>query len=116
MVPVLVVCSLMISVVGGIAAGIERPYPGFALGSGLLLVVERAVAVWAATLLVLVVVDKSLRGRLPDEISGRGVRYVAQEQLDDVAGTTADAGDAVTDRLDELEAALKAFGQRMEGP
>lgn len=72
--------------------------------------VERAVAVWAATLLVLVVVDKALRGRLPDEISGRGVRYIAEDRVDGVAGANRD----LADRVGALEAGLEAFERRQE--
>lgn len=95
--------------------GVERPYPGVALGSGLLLALERAVAVWAVVLLALVVGDQALRGRLPDEISGRGVRYVAREQLDALAEHADEAGGAVADRLDELEATVDGMRQRLEG-
>lgn len=64
-----------------VVVGADRPYLGVALGSGLLLELERAMAVWAVVLLARVVGDQALRGRLPDEIGGRGVRYAAREEL-----------------------------------
>lgn len=105
-VPVLVVGSFVIAATVSIAVGAERPYPGVALGSGLLLELERAVAIWAIFLLLLVVGDQALRGRLPDEIGGRGVRYVAQEQLDQVVQGSVEVDDDIVGRLEDLEAAL----------
>lgn len=103
--PVLVVGSLAISVGVSVATAVERPYPGYALGSGVVLVLERAAMMWAFALVVLVISDQALRGRLPVEISGRGVRYADRAELVDLA----DGGDSVTVRLDELEAAFEAF-------
>lgn len=97
--PALVIGTLLVAVIVSIAVGAERPYPGVALGSGLLLELERAVAIWAIVLLGLVVGDQALVGRLPDEISGRGVRYAPQAGLDDAS----DAGGDAPDRLDQLE-------------
>ena len=113
-VPLLVVGSLMVSVVAAVVIGAERPYPGVVLGSGLLLVLERAVAVWAIVLLALVIVEQAFRGRLPDEISGRGVRYVAQEQLGEAVERTVEAGGDVAHRLGVVEVALGALEQRVE--
>ncbi len=108
-VPVLVVGSLVISVVAGVAVGVERPYPGVALDSGLLLVAQRAAGLWGAALLVLVIVDQALRGRLPVEVGGRGVRYAEQEHLDGAVGSAVEANAAIVDRLDELEADFEAL-------
>lgn len=62
--------------------------PGVALGSHALLVVERAVAFFAAWLLVLVVVAQAFKGRLPTEISGRGVRYADADAAQAAAADT----------------------------
>lgn len=105
---VLVIGSLVIAVGVSVVVGADRPYPGVALGSGLLLELERAVAVWAVVLLALVVGDQALRGRLPDEIGGRGVRYAAEERVDEVAGANGDLGD----RVAALEAVVGAFERR----
>ena len=98
----------------GAAIGVERPYPGVALGSGLLLELERAVAVWAIGLLGLVVGDQALRGRLPDEIGGRGVRYVPQERLDALAGEASGLGSEIAERLNALERAVAELRQRLD--
>jgi hypothetical protein len=76
-----------IVILGLIAAGFvsaiegqpEGPLPGVALGSAQLLFVERAVAFFTAWMVAVVVVAQALRGHLPTEISGQGVRYAAAE-------------------------------------
>lgn len=83
-----------------------RARSGVALGSGLLLELERAVALWAIFLLVLVVSEQALQGRLPDEIGGRRVRYVAQEQLDLVVQDSAETDGDFVARLEQLETAF----------
>lgn len=70
-------------VIGGLAISIAvnrwipspEALPGIALESHALLVAERAVAFFSIWLLMLIVVAQALKGRLPSEISGRGVRY-----------------------------------------
>lgn len=49
--------------------------PGIALDAKAILVVERIAVLFAAWLLVQVVVVRALLGELPIEISGRGLRY-----------------------------------------
>jgi hypothetical protein len=86
-----VATAVLAGLVAAIAANFWMPVPsgklpGVALGSEEVLVVERTVALFAAWILVLVVVTQGLGGKLPTEISGRGVKYVeadkAQEALD----------------------------------
>lgn len=87
------------AVVGGFIASlmanlwIEVPdaasLPGIALGSQTILVVERAVVLFAAWLLWLVVLAQALRGRLPVEISGRGVRYADASAAHETAAAVA---------------------------
>lgn len=110
-VPVLVIGSLVVAVAVSVALGSDRPYPGVALGSGLLLELERAMAIWAIVLLVLVVSDQALVGRLPDEISGRGVRYTPPGPLDEAS----DADGDVPERLDELEQAVTMMRRQRRG-
>lgn len=64
----------------------ERPLPGVALGSPALLLAERTVAFFAIWLIVLVVCSQALEGRLPTEISGRGVRYADAEKTQGTVG------------------------------
>lgn len=66
------VAAVIASTVTGLPAG---PLPGIALGSQPLLLVERTLTFFAAWMVLLVVVVQALRGHLPTEISGRGVRY-----------------------------------------
>lgn len=86
---------------------IEGPYdralPAVALGSHALLIAERTIAFFAIWLLVLVVAAQALKGRLPIEISGRGVRYAdAGETQDGIASTR-----KALQRLDEETKTLK---------
>ena len=67
------IAALITSAITGPSPG---PQPGVALGSEPLLLVERTVAFFAAWLAVVVVVAQALKGHLPIEVSGRGVRYV----------------------------------------
>lgn len=66
----------------------EGTLPGVALGSETVLIVERALALFAAWLLVLVVVAQAFRGRLPIEISGRGGRYADGDETQDSLAAT----------------------------
>ena len=50
--------------------------------------VERAMAFFAAWLLVLIVVAQAFKGRLPTEISGRGVRYADADAAQAAAADT----------------------------
>lgn len=61
----------------GVNVWIEPPdtLPGVALGSHALLAAERSVAFFSIWLLGLVVVAQAIKGRLPIEVSGRGIRY-----------------------------------------
>jgi hypothetical protein len=65
--------AMVFSVITGPPAG---SLPGIALGSEPLLLVERTLAFFAAWLAVVVIIAQALKGHLPVEISGRGVRYV----------------------------------------
>lgn len=82
---VLVFTGLIVS--GLVNVWIESPdssaLPGVALGSQALLAAERSVAFFAIWMLVLVVSAQALRGRLPIEISGRGVRYADGDETQD---------------------------------
>lgn len=73
------VAALIAGTISGLPAG---PLPGIALGSALLLSVERVIAFFAAWMLVVVIVAHSLEDRLPTEISGRGVRYANAEAVE----------------------------------
>jgi hypothetical protein len=85
---------------------VPESLPSTAMGSALLLYLERVVAVFAILLFVLVFLYRSLvHGELPKAISGRGAEW------SDLAGTTArdlqtqidDLRDAVDDLVEASE-------------
>lgn len=73
----LVVGGLVVSIAVGtfLIDAPEDGLPGVALESRAILAVEQITILFAAWLLALVVIARSLAGELPIEISGRGVRY-----------------------------------------
>jgi hypothetical protein len=75
-------------------AGMPARLPGVALGSEELLVAERVAATFAILFLAALVLVRAFQGELPQELSGRGVKYA-----------NSDAVDELRDRLDvQLEA------------
>lgn len=81
-----------------------------ALGSATILLVERFLAVFAAWLVVVTVVAQAIRGRLPAEVSGRGVRYeaVTRAGLDATHDAVADIErrvDAISAYVDQVRVA-----------
>lgn len=104
----LVASGLALSVVGGvIAAGSPQTSPpGIALGSEIVLTVERIAVLFAAWLMVLVVVARALAGELPAEVSGRGLRYaeIATSERDLVV-----SGQAIRRLEVEIETLNKAI-------
>lgn len=95
-----------------VSVWIESPavgaLPGVALGSQAVLVAERFVALFVVWLLVLVVSAQALRGRLPIEISGRGVRYAEAERSQDGLASTQEA-------LSQMDEEMKALRRHVEG-
>lgn len=66
---------------------IPEPLPGVALGAAPVLVVERTAVLFLAWMLVLVMLVEASDGRLPLEISGRGVRYADAATTEGMART-----------------------------
>jgi hypothetical protein len=84
----LVVSGLLAcSVTATFSADPREPLPGVALNSPAILVVERTIALFAAWMLVLVVVARGLAGELPLEVTSRGFRYA---EADKTRRTTAE--------------------------
>jgi hypothetical protein len=75
-------------IASGITGSPSGSLPGIALGSEPLLLVERAVAFFAAWMVFVVVVAQALKGHLPTEISGRGVRYAEAETAGETRANT----------------------------
>ena len=69
------------------------PLPAVALGSVVLLHLERALVLLAGFFFVMVVVVRTWRGELPVELSGRGLKYAVQELQE----STKDALDALAE-------------------
>lgn len=68
----------MASVVLGVLFPVSSPRlgtPSAALGSDLVLAVQRVLFLFTAWLLIVVVLVRASQGLLPVEVSGRGVRY-----------------------------------------
>lgn len=84
-VPILVIGGLSVSAALSLTAGVPdaAELPGVALGSPGLLVLERVMVAFAAWLALLTVVTEAIRGRLPVEVSGQGVRYASAEATED---------------------------------
>jgi hypothetical protein len=97
--------AILVTVVGGTPARL----PGVALGSPVLLHVERALALFAVAIAALSVVLQAVRGRLPVEFSTSGLRYEA-EAADDAAAAVAD----LQAQFDDLEATIAALAERLD--
>ncbi len=93
-------------ILGTLLADVPAKLPGAALGSELVLHVERAAAIVAGLLLAAVVVARAFAGQLPDELSGRGLKYAA-------AASVEEASDALTHSIRRLEDAARALDRRV---
>ena len=98
----LVIVGLLVAMAASAVTGPPSgSLPGVALGSEPLLIVERTIAFFAAWLAIVVVIAQALKGHLPVEVSGRGVRYVEAS----TAGETQARIEAVVRRHEvEIEA------------
>jgi hypothetical protein len=110
------VAALLVAAVGVSAVlGARHPYPGIALGSGLVLVLERAALLWVGALAALVVLGQAWRGRLPTSIGSQGLGYDAESvgrELDEGRGGIEFLQAKVQDNadlLDELRADVDAL-------
>jgi hypothetical protein len=103
-----VLCLLLgFSLFIAICSGTPQHVPAVALGSPLLLCLERTLAMFAGVLVLMVVLVEAWRGNLPAEISGRGVRY---ERL---RKGTADALASLTKAVAEERKAREVLEARM---
>lgn len=97
-VPLVVV--LTASVLVSLLEGIPRELPGVALGSGVLLHVERVSAVFAIVVAVVSVLREAARGRLPTQVSTAGLAY-------EPGGPAARVGEELQVQLDALRMQLE---------
>jgi len=88
---------------------VPRKLPATAMGSGLLLYLERGLVVFAVLLLLLVFLYRSLvHGELPKAISGRGAEW------SDLAKGTTSADDSVQEQMEGLRLELEALRKQVE--
>ena len=88
---------------------VPRKLPATAMSSGLLLYLERGLAVFAILLFLLVFLYRSLvHGELPKAVSGKGAGWT------DLASTTTSAWDVVHDEIEGLRLRLEALQERVE--
>jgi hypothetical protein len=73
--------------------GAPARLPGVALGSTVLLHVERAAALFAIVVAVLSVLAQATRGRLPTQLSTGGLAYEAEAAADTQAAVGSPASD-----------------------
>lgn len=102
----LLVAALVISLLEGSP---ER-LPGVALGSDVLLHVERAAASFAIAVAILSVLTQAARGRLPTQLSTAGLAYDA-----DAAEAAERAVEDLQGQVDRLQASLDRIGQVVLG-
>lgn len=102
----LVLAGLGAAVVLALFSPMPSRLPGVALGSHAVLSVERAVAVFAAWMLVLMVVAQALRGELPAEVSGRGIRYADAEVTRRAVGDLRRAVEKIEGELGDTRGAV----------
>src|SRR5688572_17793720 len=97
----LLALALALCVLATLADGTPKKLPGPALESIVLLHVERTAALFAAVLLFTLVLVNSAAGRLPVELSGRGIKY---EQFSEAKSETELALEALVEAVESLHA------------
>ncbi len=103
----LLVVFLAASIVLSVAAGSPDPLPGAALGSTAMLFAERAVAIFVALFLGLLVIYRGFLGELPDERSGRGVKYAERDAVDQLRSELSDAIEQLRENQETLRDAVE---------
>jgi hypothetical protein len=98
---------LALAALASLVAGEPDRLPGAALGSVVVLHAERALGLFAASLLVLLVVVRAFEGELPSELSGRGVKYASRDGVEALRSE-------LTNTLDELRTAQEAQAEAIE--
>lgn len=104
-----VMLALVLSALAAFKAPSPKEPPGIALGSQLLLDVERTAAFFAVALFVMVVLTRAWDGQLPDEISGRGVKYLTREDAETFRADTEQALRLHQEALDAHQRHIEAI-------
>lgn len=110
---ILVVAILAISVILATRASAPDPLPGIALGSKELLIAERSASIFAVIFLAVLVLVRAMQGRLPEELSGRGVKYASSEAVDELRDRIDSQFEAYDRSLEALEDAQRELDERM---
>jgi hypothetical protein len=104
-----VVTLVVASLVAAVARAAPHTLPTIALGSDIVLYVERAAAVFAVLFLALLVIYRAFLGELPSELSGRGVKYADVDAVEQLRAELTDAiaklkqnQEDLRDSMDEL--------------
>ncbi len=102
----LVVILVVVSIALAILAGVPERLPAAALESSVVLYALRAVAIFAALFLALLVTYRGLLGELPNELSGRGVRYADRDAVDQLRSELSDAIARLQENQEDLRNAV----------
>jgi hypothetical protein len=89
------------------------PLPGIALGSLEVLIAERSAAIFAALFLAALVLVRAAQGELPQELSGRGVKYARSDAVDELRDRVDAQFEAYDKSLSELEGAQGELDTRI---
>lgn len=95
--------AIVAAVAVSLAEGAPDRMPGVALGSMVLLHVERSAAIFAIVVAVTSVLSEASRGRLPTQLSTAGLAYVAQD--------TGDATARIQAGLDDVQRQLQSLAE-----
>jgi TolA-binding protein len=96
----LLALAIVAAIVISLIEGAPRRLPGVALGSTVLLHVERVAALFAVALAVVSVFAQANRGRLPTQLSTTGLGYPAEAEAAEEAMA---AIETLQDQLNELQ-------------
>jgi hypothetical protein len=105
---------LAVATVSTLLVGAPRELPGVALGSGLILHVERVATVAFGALLVAVVLVRGWSGELPSEISNQGLKYADKEATTRFRDETTAALEALKDQAEIERSARLALAARVD--
>jgi hypothetical protein len=109
----LVLALLAVAVYLATYAAVPQRLPGVALGSRELLIAERAAAMFAILFVVALVLVRAVQGELPQELSGRGVKYARSDAVDELRDRLDTQFEAYDNSLEELEEAQAQLHGRM---
>jgi hypothetical protein len=102
------VLLLAAAVVVSLIEGAPRELPGVALGSDVLLHVERTAAIFAIVVAMASVLREAARGRLPTQLTTGGLAY--EEEI-----AAAEVADRLQVQLDELRGQVQSLAEATLG-